>query len=305
MARFLYTRLLMMIPVLIIVSVMIFMMVHLIPGDPVEAMFSESGASAERMEEIRKELGLKDPLPVQYVSFVQGMVTGETTSIRTRQPVFDTYRELFPKTLQLAASAVALSILIGVPLGVIAAIRQHQATDYLSMAFSFLGVSMPGFWLALLLIYIFAIRLNWVPATGGEGFKRLILPAIVLAVQQAALLARLVRASMIEVLQEDHIKTARAKGLNENAVIVVHALRNAMIPTITILGLNFGYLLGGTVVVETVFARPGIGRAIIEGILSKDFPLVQGFILLTAVAYLVVNLLTDISYALIDPRIRN
>ncbi|HYI16425.1 MAG TPA: nickel ABC transporter permease [Thermomicrobiales bacterium] len=304
MLRFIYMRLLLMIPVIMIVSVLVFLMVHLIPGDPVQSLLGDSGASKERIEEVREQLGLNDPLPVQYVNFVKDVATGDLKSIRTRRPVFETFREMFPKTLQLAGAALALAIVIGVPLGILAASRQHSALDYISMATSFVGVSIPNFWLAMLLVYVFAIQLNWLPATGGEGFKRLILPAIVLAVQQAALIARMVRANMIEVLQDDYIKTARAKGLSERTVVMGHGLRNALIPTITILGINFGYLLSGAVIVETVFARPGIGRLLVDGILNKDFTLVQGIVLFTATAYLIVNLLTDLSYALIDPRIR-
>jgi peptide/nickel transport system permease protein len=304
MLRFIAMRLLLMVPVVFIVSILVFLMVHMIPGDPVQAILGESGASLERMEQVREQLGLNDPLPVQYMNFVKDTFTGDLTSIRTRRPVFETFWAMFPKTLQLAGAALLMATAIGVPLGIFAATRQHSLLDYLSMTTSFVGVSVPNFWLAMLLIYVFAIQLNWVPATGGEGIRRLILPAFVLAVQQAALIARLVRANMIEVLQDDYIKTARAKGLSERPVVMSHALRNAMIPTVTLLGINFGYLLSGAVIVETVFARPGIGRLLVDGILSKDFTLVQGVILFTAISYLLVNLLTDLSYALIDPRIR-
>jgi len=304
MVRFIYTRLLLMIPVLFLVSIAVFMMIHLIPGDPVSVIMGESGASAEQLELVREQLGLNDPLPTQYMNFMKGMFTGEVVSLRTRQPVIDMFKNLFPKTMQLALTALAIAVVIGVPIGIYAATHQHRMGDYLSMVISFVGVSIPNFWLAMLLIYVFAIRLGWLPATGGEGVKRLIMPAFVLAVQQSELIARLVRANMIEVLGDDYIKTARSKGLSERPVIVGHALRNALIPTVTILGLNFGYLLSGAAVVETVFARPGIGKVIVDGILGNDFPLVQGMVLLTAMLYLMVNLLTDVSYALIDPRIR-
>jgi ABC-type dipeptide/oligopeptide/nickel transport system permease component len=276
MLRLIYTRLLLMIPVVFIVSVVVFLMIHLIPGDPVQAILAESGASAERMEIMREQLGLNDPLPVQYINFVKDVVSGDLKSLRTQRPVFEVFWDMFPRTMQLAGAALLLAILIGVPLGILAATHQHKVLDYLSMGISFVGVSIPNFWLAMLMIYVFALKLDWVPATGGEGLKRLILPAVVLAVQQAALIARLVRANMIEVLQDDYVKTARAKGLSERPVVMNHALRNALIPTITILGINFGYLLSGAVVVETVFARPGIGRLIVDGILNKDFTLVQG-----------------------------
>ena len=241
---------------------------------------------------------------MQYVHFIQDLVTGELRSIRTQQPVVQQYFELFPNTLQLAVASLAVATVIGLLLGILAAIHQNSWLDTFSMAVSFLGVSIPNFWLALVLIYVFAVTLNWLPATGSGGVKFLILPATVLAMEQVALIARLVRSNMVEVLQEDYIKTARSKGLGERSVQMGHALRNAILPTITLMGLNFGYLLSGAIIVETVFARPGIGRLTIEAILSKDFPVVQGAVLLTAMVYLLINLFTDISYGLIDPRIR-
>lgn len=304
MSGYFLKRVVTMVPVLFIVSVLVFLMIHFIPGDPVTIMFAESGASAERMEEIREQMGLNDPLPVQYTNFITQMVTGELQSLRTRQPVIEMFFNVFPKTMEIAIASIIIAILIGGPLGIIAATRQHTWLDYSSMAISFVGVSIPNFWLALLLMYLFSIQLGWLPATGGQTAQHLILPAFVLAVQQAALIARLVRSSMVEILQEDYIKTARAKGVREWSVNLKHALRNAILPTVTLIGLNFGYLLSGAVIVETVFARPGIGKLIIDAILAKDFPVVQGAILLTAIVYLFVNLLTDLSYAFIDPRIK-
>lgn len=305
MGRYLVGRLVTMIPVLFLVSVLVFMMLRLIPGDPVWVMLSESGASAERIEQVRQQLGLNDPLPAQYIRFMQQMITGEARSIRTQRPVLEQYWELFPNTLQLALAALAISAVLGTVFGLVAAVGYGKWIDSLTMGISFLGVSIPNFWLALVLMYIFAQQLSWLPATGGGDLRHLIMPAIVLAVQQAALIARLIRAHMIEVLQEDYVRTARAKGLQENTVILRHALRNALLPVVTLLGLNFGYMLSGAVIIESVFARPGTGRMIIDGIMNKDFPVVQGAILLTAAIYLFVNLLTDISYALIDPRIRH
>lgn len=303
MTRYIATRLLSTIPVLLIVSVLVFLMIHLIPGDPVQIMLSDSGASGEQVERIRMQLGLDKPLPVQYGRFITQLVTGQTRSIRTRQSVVAEFWRLFPNTLQLTLASLVLAALGGIVLGIIAATHQHTWLDTVTMAGSFVGVSIPNFWLALLLIYFFAVNLGWLPATGAGTVKQLILPAVVLALQQIALIARLVRAHMVEVLHEEYIKTARAKGLHERAVLWAHALRNAMLPVITLIGLNFGYLLSGTVIIETVFARPGIGRYIVDGILQKDFPLVQGAVLMTATIYLIVNLLTDLSYALIDPRI--
>jgi peptide/nickel transport system permease protein len=303
MTRYITNRVLSTIPVLLIVSVLVFFMIHLVPGDPVQIMLGESGASAEQIARIRTQLGLDRPLPVQYGQFMKQVVTGQVRSIRTQQPVVQAFWHLFPNTLQLTVASLLLAAVFGIVLGVIAATHQHTWIDTVAMAGSFLGVSMPNFWLALLLIYFFAVRLGWLPATGAGTAKQLILPAVVLALQQIALIARLVRAHMIEVLQEEYIKTARAKGLRERSVLWGHALRNASLSVITLLGLNLGYLLSGTVIIETVFARPGIGRYIVDGILQKDFPLVQAAVLMTATIYLLVNLLTDLSYALIDPRI--
>ncbi len=303
MIRYIATRLLSTIPVLLIVSVLVFLMIHLIPGDPVQIMLGESGASGEQIERIRAQLGLDKPLPVQYGQFIMQLLTGQTRSIRTQQPVVTQFWRLFPSTLQLTVASLVLAVILGIVLGIVAATHQHTWMDTLTMAGSFVGVSIPNFWLALVLIYFFAVNLGWLPATGAGTLKQLILPAVVLALQQVALIARLVRAHMVEVLHEEYIKTARAKGLRERSVLWAHALRNALLPVITLIGLNFGYLLSGTVIIETVFARPGIGRYIVDGILQKDFPLVQGSVLMTATIYLVVNLLTDLSYGLIDPRI--
>ena len=305
MMRYIATRLLSTLPVLLLVSVLVFLMLHLVPGDPVRIMLAESGASAERVEQIRNQLGLNDPLPVQYGRFVKQLVTGEVRSIRSQRLVVQQYLSLFPETLKLALTALVLAASLGIALGVLAAVNQHRWLDSFAMVLSFVGVSVPNFWLSLVLMWFLAQKLRWLPATGGGSFKHLIMPALVLAVQQTALIARLVRAHMVEVLQEDYVKTARAKGLRERSVVFGHALRNALIPTITLLGLNFGYLLSGAVIVETVFARPGTGRLIVDGIMAKDFPLVQGAVMLTAAIYLLVNLLTDVSYAVIDPRIKH
>ncbi|MEZ4507076.1 MAG: ABC transporter permease [Thermomicrobiales bacterium] len=302
--RFALQRIATMVPVLFIVSVAVFMMVHLTPGDPVQMMMGRSGASAEEMDQVREQLGLNDPLPVQYVHFLSDLATGQARSIRTQQPVVQEFLDLFPNTLELAIVALVVATVVGFILGILSATHQNTWLDSLAMGISLLGISVPNFWLALVLVYVFAISLDWLPATGSKGLESLILPAAVLAVEQVALIARLVRANMLDAIQDEYVRTARAKGLSERAVLIGHALRNALLPTITLLGLNFGYLLGGAVVVETVFARPGIGRLIVEGILSKDFPLVQGAILLTAVVYLLVNLITDISYGFLDPRVR-
>ncbi len=303
--RFALQRIAMMVPVLFLISVIVFMMIHLTPGDPVRVMLGRSGASADEVENLRQQLGLNDSLPVQYVHFISDLATGNLKSIRTQQPVTQEFFGRFPKTLELAILALIVATVLGFLLGIIAATHQNSWIDTLAMVVSLLGVSIPSFWLALMLVFAFSISRDWLPATGTDGPRALILPVTVLAVEQIALIARLVRANMVEVLRDDYIRTARAKGLKERTVLTGHALRNALLPSITLLGLNFGYLLAGAVIVETIFARPGIGRLIVDGILNKDFPLVQGAILLTAVVYLVVNLITDISYGFIDPRIRH
>ena len=304
-ARFALGRLIMMVPVLFIVSIVVFMMTHLTPGDPVRLMLGRTGASGEEVEALRNQLGLNDPLPVQYVNFVTDLLTGDLKSIRTQQPVVSEFLDRFPRTLELTVLSLIVATVLGFALGILAATHQNSWLDSLAMVVSLLGVSVPSFWLALLLVFVFAISLDWLPATGTQGVKALILPVTVLAVEQIALIARLVRANMVEVLRDDYVRTARAKGLRERTVLTGHALRNALLPSITLLGLNFGYLLAGAVIIETIFARPGIGRLIVEGILNKDFPLVQGAVLLTAVVYLLVNLITDISYGFVDPRVRH
>lgn len=304
MVAYALRRIASMIPVLFIVSVLVFLMVHLTPGDPVQTMLGQSGASAAQIAQVRHQLGLDRPWPIQYERFLEQMLTGRERSIITQRSVISEFWSQFPSTMQLAIASLIVAAAIGIVLGVIAGTHPRSGIDYGSMVVSFLGISLPNFWLALLLIYFFAVRLNWLPATGGGGVKHLILPVVVLAFQQVALIARLVRASMLETLEEEYIKSAWAKGLRERAVWVRHALRNALLPVVTLLGLNFGYLLSGAVVIEIVFARPGIGSLIVNAIMAKDFPLVQGAILLTAVVYLFVNLLTDLSYAVLDPRIR-
>jgi peptide/nickel transport system permease protein len=303
--RFALQRIALMVPVLFIVSIVVFMMVHLTPGDPVRVLMGQSGATSEDMADMREQLGLNDPLPVQYVHFVTDLVTGNLKSIRTQQPVIQEFMDRFPKTLELTILALIVATILGFLLGIIAATHQNSWLDSLAMVVSLLGVSVPSFWLALILVFVFAISLDWLPATGTDGMRALVLPVTVLAVEQIALIARLVRANMVEVLRDDYVRTARAKGLRERTVLTGHALRNALLPSITLLGLNFGYLLAGAVIVETIFARPGIGRLIVEGILNRDLPLVQGAVLLTAVVYLFVNLITDISYGFIDPRVRH
>jgi peptide/nickel transport system permease protein len=299
-------RFLQAIVVLFGVSVLVFSMVYLLPGDPVLTMLGDQTAvSGDVVVNARHQLGLDRPAPLQYGHFLIHALRGDLgRSWRSNQAVTAIILSQLPATLQLTVAGLGLAILIGVVLGLIAAVRQNSWTDNLSMVLALIGVSMPSFWLGLLLIFLFSLRLGWVPATGYGGIQRLILPAFTLGLQAAAIIARLVRSSVLEVLRQEYIMTARAKGLAEFRVLVRHALRNALIPVVTVVGLQFGGLLGGAVIIETVFARQGIGRIAVTAINNKDFPLIQGIVLFAAVVYTLVNLATDILYAWLDPRIR-
>lgn len=308
MGSYILHRLAQLVPVLLLISLIVFAIMHVLPGDPAQLMLAgaEGGAATpERLSEIRRQMGLDDPLYVQYGRFVGNALQGDFgTSIRFRSPVTELILERFGSTLMLSALGLVFAIAIGLPLGVIAAVRKNTWVDTATMALSYIGVSMPVYWLGLLLIVVFSFRLNWFPPAGGSGLRALILPSLTLGFISAGTLSRLIRSSMIEVLAEDYVRTARAKGLTERALLVRHGLKNALIPVITMLGLQFGGMLAGAVVTETVFSRPGLGRLVVSAILWKDYPLVQGSVLFIALVYLLVNLLVDVSYAWLDPRIR-
>ncbi len=305
MLRYVARRMVLTIPVLLGVLFMTFMMLHLVPGDPVRAMFIDTGGvSQEQIEQVRESLGLNDPLPVQFWNYLVGVVQGDLgRSIITNQPVTRQLIEHFPETLQLTLAAMLVAIVLGFLFGMIAAIKRNSWVDQFTMIFSLAGISIPSFWLGLLLIYFFSVYLNIVPIVGGPAWKQLILPAIALGLQASAIIARLVRSSMLEVLGEPYVTTARAKGLAEHSVLMRHALRNALLPVVTIIGLQFGNLLTGTVIIETVFARQGIGRILVEALQARDFPTAQGTVLFVAVIYVLVNLIADLLYGVIDPRI--
>jgi peptide/nickel transport system permease protein len=306
MLRYIGQRLALAIPNLFLISIVVFVIMHILPGDPVKIMLAGTPVSGEQVEKLREELGLNRPLYVQYLDFIGGAVHGDLgRSLTTKRTVSSEIASQFPSTLALTTAGMGIAILIGLVSGVIAATRQGTWADAASMGLALIGVSMPSFWLALLMLYLFSFKLRWLPATGVGGWRHLLIPAIVLGVGEAAIIARLVRASMVEVLRQDYVRVARAKGLRERPVVIGHALRNALIPVITVLGLQYAFLLGGAVVVETVFGRPGIGRLAVEAILAKDFPVVQGTVLFTATIYVVVNLLVDLSYAWLDPRVRD
>lgn len=306
MLRYIQWRILRAVPVLLGISFIVFMMLHLLPGDPVTAMLSESSAaSADAVELKREQLGLNDPLLVQYGRFLAKAVQGDFgQSILTNRDVTASILEVLPSTLRLTFAAMGVAIVLGVVLGVLAAVRQNTWLDSFCMVFSLIGVSVPVFFLGIVFIYVFSIRLGLVPVTSTGGGSRILLPAVALGLGSASIIARLVRTSLLEVLRQEYIQTARAKGLAESRITIFHGLRNAMIPVVTIMGLQFGALLGGAVITETVFARQGIGQLAVNAVIDRDFPMVQGTILLSAVGYLIVNFLVDISYAWLDPRVK-
>ena len=280
-------------------------MLYLLPGDPAEALLGPNVVSADQVEQLREQLGLNDPLYVQYGRFLSDAVRGDFgRSLRSRRPVFEELLTQLPATLELTFGALGLAIAIGFPLGLIAALRPNTWIDSLSMLVAVTGLAMPSFWLCLLLIFFFSVHLGWFPATGQGGLERLVLPVFALGYYAASLIARLVRSATLEVLRQDYITTARAKGLTGAVVMYRHVMKNALIPVITILGVQFGFLLGGTVVVETIFGRPGIGRLLVDGILYQDYRVVQATIIFIATGFLTTNLVVDIIYGLMDPRIR-
>ena len=305
MIRYISGRLLSTVPVVFGVTLTVFSMLYLIPGDPVKMMLSEFVTSPQQIARMRAQLHLNEPFAQQYARFVWRAAQGNLgESIRDRRPVSTEIMELFPSTIQLALSALVLSAALGVALGILAAVRQNSWADVGAMMLARLGVSMPSFWLGLLLIFVFSLHLGLLPATGGGGLDHLIMPALALGAGAAAITAALTRSSMLEVLRMDYMTTARAKGLAGSSVVLRHGLANALIPIVTIFGLQAGQLLAGTVIIETVFGRPGVGRLLINAILNKDFPLVQGIVLFVAVAYVFINLIVDVVYAAVDPRIR-
>jgi peptide/nickel transport system permease protein/oligopeptide transport system permease protein len=302
---YLARRLLAVVPVLFGVTLAVFSMLFLVPGDPVKMMLAEFVTTPDQIAQMRAQLHLDEPIFQQYGRFVVGALRGDLgTSIRSRRAVATEIGENVGSTAQLAIASMAVAVAIGVPLGLMAALFRSSWFDAGSMIVALLGVSMPSFWLGLLMIVAFSLHLGWFPATGGGDLWHLVLPSVTLGMIASAIIARLTRSSMLEVLGQDYVRTARAKGLAWWGVVVRHALKNALIPVITIFGLQFGNLLAGAVIVETVFSRPGLGRLIVGGILAKDFPLVQGTVLFVATAYVLINVLVDIAYAFVDPRIR-
>jgi len=305
MIKYVFRRIIMMIPVIIGVTFFVFFVMKLAPGDPAR-MVAGADASDEDIQQIRTDLGLDRSVPLQYLSYMYKLVQGDMgKSFSSRKSVSQEIAARFPATGWLALCGMVVGILIAIPIGILSATRQYSVADNVSMVLALIGVSMPNFWLGLLLIIIFALQLGILPSSGSGSLESIILPAITLGVGQAANLTRTTRSSMLEVIRQDYIRTVRAKGVNEKNVIRKHALTNALIPVITVIGLQFGTLLGGAVITETVFAWPGIGRLLIDSIKKKDEPMVLGCLIVFAVCFSLVNLLVDILYAYIDPRIKS
>jgi peptide/nickel transport system permease protein len=304
MLRYLVRRLLLTLPVLLGVATLVFALIHLVPGDPAQSMLGE-GASQEEVVALREALGLNRPLLVQYQAFLTGLLRGDLgSSFRYGTPVAHEIRDRLFRTFQLAFAAMFVAMLIAIPLGMVAAVFRGTAIDHAAMTLSLIGISMPNFWLGPLLAILFAVYLGWLPVAGTGSLAHLVLPAVTLGAALAAILARMTRASLLEELRELYVLAARARGLSRLRAIVRHAFRNSLIPVVTIVGLQFGAVLTGTIITETIFAWPGVGRLLIQAINFRDYPLVQGCILFISFTYVMMNLLTDITYGLLDPRIR-
>ena len=313
MLRLVARRLLATIPVLFLVTVGVFMLIHLVPGDPVDVMLGENQDPVAR-QALRHDLGLDQPLYVQYASWLMRVAQGDLgRSVRTHQTVLENVSQRIRPTLELAIYAMVISTLVAVPLGILTATHRNSALDSFGTSFALFGICMPNFVLALLLIFIFGVSLHWLPIASYTdpfenplaGIKSLTLPAITLGLALAAVVTRTLRSSLLETLSEEYIKTARAKGLDANAVVLRHALKNALIPVVTVIGLQFGTLIGGAVITEYVFAIPGVGRLVVDSVFARDYPLVQGVVLLICFGFIVSNLIVDILYGWLDPRIRS
>ena len=304
MLRFVARRVALTIPVLLGVATLVFSLIHLIPGDPAQAMLGEAAPEAD-VAALRTQLGLDRPLLVQYADFLAGVVRGDLgVSLRTGTSVTTQIADRIPATFELAFAAMLVAMALAVPLGIAAAAWRGTFIDHATMAVAMTGMSIPNFWLGPLLAIVFAVELGWLPVSGRGGLDHLVLPALSLGLALTAMLARMTRASLLEELREPYVRAARARGISRTRAVIVHAFRNSLIPVVTILGLQFGAVLTGAVITETIFSWPGIGRLLIQSIGFRDYPLVQGCILLIAVTYVAVNLLTDLAYGILDPRIR-
>jgi peptide/nickel transport system permease protein len=312
MLVFALRRLVQSVPVVFLSTVGVFLLLHLVPGDPALAL-AGSDATPDTVRAIRTELGLDRPLPVQYGVWISRVLQGDLgRSYASKLPVAEQIAQRVPATLELTAAGLLLALLVSVPTGILAAVKERGPADWLVSSFNAFAIAMPNFWFGILMILLFGLALGWLPPSGrgdfarepSEAWKFLVLPAATLALNQSAILSRFVKSSMLEVMHEDHVRTARAKGLREWLVVQRHVLRNALVPVATVLGIQFGRLLGGAIIVESVFAWPGVGRLILQGIGNRDYMIVQGTLLLLVVTFVFVNLLTDLAYGFLDPRIR-
>ena len=304
MGAFLARRLLLAVPVLLGVATLVFSLIHVIPGDPAQAMLGET-ASPSDVADLRQRLGLDRPLPVQYAAFLGGLLRGDLgRSLRTGEPVSIQIAERIPATFELAIAAMIVAVGVALPLGIAAAVWRRTFVDYVAMTAAMAGVSIPNFWLGPLLAIVFGVELGWLPVSGRGGLEHLVLPAVSLGGALAAIVARMTRATLLEELRQPYVQAARARGASRTRAVVGHAFRNSLVPVVTIVGLQFGAVLTGAVITETIFSWPGVGRLLIQSISFRDYPMVQGCILLIAVTYVAVNLATDLLYSVLDPRIR-
>jgi peptide/nickel transport system permease protein len=304
MLKYIVKRILLMIPVLIIMTLIVFSIFYFAPGDPVSRIAGPN-VTQEVYESIQRKYGLDQPFIVQYLRFAKSVVKGDLgISILQDRPVIEMIKERLPVTLQIGLLGFLITFVIAIPAGVIAAVKKNTTIDYMCMSGTLLGIAIPTFWLGMLLLYVFAYKLRWFPISGDGTVKQLILPSFAIGLTNAAITARMVRSSMLEVLKQDYVRTARSKGLFEKKVIYGHALKNALIPIITLMGLRLGWILGGSVALEIIFSIPGIGRLMVDSILSRDFPVVQGAMLVLTSSIILANILADILYAVVDPRIR-
>ena len=305
MYRYVIKRLLLMIPVIIGVSFLVFFIMDMAPGDAVDVLAPE-GATAEDLEAIRHDLGLDKPVVVRYIDYMAGMLHGDLgVSYISKTDVFQTYVEKLPATIKLSFASILISVILSVPLGIYSATRQGTIQDNISMAFAMIGLAMPHFWLGLLLIIVFSLKLQWFPSGGDQTLSSIVLPAITIGTGLMATLTRTTRSSMLDVLKQEYLRTARAKGANEKRVIFKHSLKNALIPVITVAGTNFGSLMGGAVLIETVFAMPGLGTLLVNGVRSQNTPIVMACVLVIAISFSLINLIVDLLYTWLDPRLKS
>ena len=305
MVRFLFGKIVMAFLTVFITTILVTLLIHLVPGDPVQIMFAQSqGSTPEQIEEVRRNLGLDKPIYIQYFMYVEKLIQGDLGhTIRGGQPVIEVIFQRLPNTIKLACAAMLIAIIIGLPIGFFAAYKKGTIWDTTVMIVAIAGISMPHFWLGLILLFFFAVQLGWLPVS-GSGYMNLVLPALTLGLSNAAIFARLTRSSMIEVMQQDFVQTALAKGLPKGFVLRRHVLRAGLVPLITMMGLQFAFMMGGAIVVENIFSWNGVGRMAVEAIFQRDYPIIQGFILTFAVVVVIVSIFLDTIYAFIDPRIR-